>query len=48
MKMAKSIDSLELDRDLMVLQTAFQNKVPKEEGVDWKFSGIIEDISEEM
>ena len=46
--MAKSIDSLDLDRDLMVLQRAFQNKVPFDEGLDWRFSGIIEDISEEM
>ena len=46
--MAKSIDSLDLDRDLMVLQRAFQNKVPIEEGLDRRFSGIIEDITEEM
>ena len=32
----------------MVLQRAFQNKVPLDEGLDWRFSGIIEDISEEM
>ena len=40
---AKYIDRGALDRDLMVLQRALQNKVPVDEGLDWRLPGIIEE-----
>ena len=39
---AKYLDRGALDRDLMVLQRALQNKVPVDEGLDWRLPGIIE------
>ena len=40
---AKYLDRGALDRDLMVLQRALQNKVPVDEGLDWRLPGIIEE-----
>ena len=40
---AKYLDRGALDRDLMVLQRALQNKVPVDEGLDWSLPGIIEE-----
>ena len=40
---AKYVDRGSLDRDLMVLQRALQNKVPEDEGLDWRLPGIIEE-----
>ena len=40
---AKHLDRGALDRDLMVLQWALQNKVPVDEGLDWRLLGIIEE-----
>lgn len=40
---AKYIDCVALDRDLMVLQRALQNKVPVDEGLDWRLPGITEE-----
>ena len=42
-KPAKYLDRGALDRDLMVLQRALQNKVPVDEGLDWRLPGIIEE-----
>ena len=40
---AKYIDRGSLDNDLMILQRALQNKVPLDEGYDWKLPSIIEE-----
>ena len=40
---AKYVDRGTLDRDLMVLQRALQNKVPVDEGLDWRLPSIIEE-----
>lgn len=40
---AKYVDRGALDRDLMVLQRALQNKVPVDEELDWKLPAIIEE-----
>ena len=41
--LAKYVDRGALYRDLMVLQRALQNKVPEDEGLDWRLPGIIEE-----
>ena len=40
---AKYVDRGALDRDLMVLQRALQNKVPGDEANDWRLPSIIEE-----
>ena len=40
---AKYLDWGALDRDLMVLQRALQNKLPIDEGLDWRLPGIIKE-----
>ena len=43
---AKYIDRSSLDKDLMILQRALQNKVPLDEGYNWKLPSAIEDYKQ--
>ena len=45
---AKYVDRSALDRDLMVLQRALNNKVPLDEGLDWTLPNIIEQYKRGM
>jgi len=40
---AKYLDRSALDRDLMILHRALQNKVPLEETYDWRLPSVIEE-----
>ena len=40
---AKYVDRSALDRDLMILQRALENKVPLEETYDWRLPNAIEE-----
>lgn len=40
---ATYLDRSALDRDLMILQRALQNKVPLEETYDWRLPSIIKE-----
>ena len=45
---AKNVDRSALDRDLMVLHRALNNKVPLDEGLDWTLPNIIEQYKRGM